>query len=329
MEIVVSGIRSTGCLHLGNYFGAVINFLKLQNDPNYKCYFFIADLHSLTTHPSPIDFRRNTRDVLIDYLGCGLDPNKVVLYAQSDIPEITELYLLLNMVAYKGELEKVATFKDKIRKQQENINAGLLTYPVLMAADILIHKANKVPVGKDQIQHLELCRNFGNRFNFIYKTIVFPEPHPFNFDGKPITVPGFDGKGKMGKSDGNGIYLRDSDTDILKKLKKAVSGLTPTIPNAPMDESIANLFIWLNLVSSVEVINYYLEQYNNCTIRFGDLKHQLAEDIIKFISPIRSNIQSIQQDIEYQNEILQSGAKQARANAQKTLKEVREIIGID
>ncbi|MBC7425169.1 MAG: tryptophan--tRNA ligase, partial [Bacteroidia bacterium] len=154
METVVSGIRPTGMLHLGNYFGAVKNFLRMQNE--FNCYFFIADYHSLTTHPNPADLHGSVKRVLAEYIAMGLDPDKCTLFLQSDLPEIAELYLFLNMNAYMGELEKVPTFKDKVRTQPENVNAGLLTYPTLMAADILIHKGVKVPVGKDQEQHLEM-----------------------------------------------------------------------------------------------------------------------------------------------------------------------------
>ena len=163
METVLSGIRPTGNLHLGNYYGAVTSFIKLQEA--YKCLFFIADWHSLTTHPTPGDIQNSVRTILAEYLACGLDPEKATIYVQSDVPEVIELYLYLNMNAYLGELERVTSFKDKARKQPDNVNAGLLTYPSLMAADILIHKANKVPVGKDQEQNMEMARKFGRRFN--------------------------------------------------------------------------------------------------------------------------------------------------------------------
>ncbi len=163
METVLSGIRSTGHIHLGNYYGALKNFVKIQDD--YNCYFFIADLHSLTAHPHPEDFHANVKTVLAEYLAAGLDPEKSAIYIQSDVPEISELYVLLNMLAYKGELERTASFKEKVRKNPENVNAGLLTYPVLMASDILIHRANYVPVGKDQEQHVEMARGFAKRFN--------------------------------------------------------------------------------------------------------------------------------------------------------------------
>jgi tryptophanyl-tRNA synthetase len=328
MEIVVSGIRSTGCLHLGNYFGAVNNFLQMQDDKNYYCNFFIADLHALTTHPTPTDFKRNTNDVLIDYLGCGMNPEKVTLYAQSDIPEIPQLYLLLNMLAYKGELEKVASFKDKIRKQEDNINAGLLTYPVLMAADILIHKATKVPVGEDQVQHLEMTRNFSNRFNHLYNINFFPECYPFVFSGKPIRVPGLDGNGKMGKSDGNGIYLRDEPDVIRKKVMKAVTDAGPTVPNSVMPDAVKNIFTLLKLVAAADTVTHFEAKYNDCSIRYGDLKKQLAEDIINYTAPIRSRINDIIADKSYQEKVLKTGAEKARESASKTLHEVRKIMGM-
>jgi tryptophanyl-tRNA synthetase len=177
MERVVSGIRPTGKLHLGNYFGAVRNFLKMQNECD--SFFFIADYHSLTTHPNPVDLHQSVKHVLAEYIALGLDPNKCTLYLQSDLPQTAELYLFLNMNAYLGELERVTSFKEKIRNQPNNINAGLLTYPVLMAADILLHKGEKVPVGKDQEQHLEMARTFGNRFNRLYIRLnTFPSHKP-------------------------------------------------------------------------------------------------------------------------------------------------------
>src|SRR5574344_1488559 len=222
MDTVLSGIRPTGNLHLGNYFGALKNFITMQNE--YNCYFFIADLHSLTTHPTPSDIQGNVRQILAEYLAAGLDPEKATLYIQSDVKEVIELYLYLNMNAYIGELERCTSFKDKIRQQPQNVNAGLLTYPTLMAADILIHRATKVPVGKDQEQHLEMTRTFASRFNSMYQQEVFPEPYAFSFSDKLVKVPGLDGKGKMGKSEGeaNAVYLSDSPEVIRKKVMRAV-----------------------------------------------------------------------------------------------------------
>lgn len=325
METVLSGIRSTGNLHLGNYLGAVQNFVKMQND--YNCYFFIADYHSLTTHPTPENLHNSVRQVLVEYLAAGIDPEKSTLYIQSDVPEITELYLLLNMNAYMGELARTTTFKEKARQQPENVNAGLLTYPVLMAADIIIHNADKVPVGKDQEQNLEMARRFARRFNNMYSVEYFKEPQAFNFGKELIKIPGLDGSGKMGKSEGNGIYLADEASVIRKKVMRALTDSGPTEKNSEMPESIQNLFTIMKVVSTPDTVKFFEEQYANCEIRYGDLKKQLAEDVIKMLAPINQKIKEIDADSEYLSKVAKMGAEKARENASKTLKDVKEIIG--
>ncbi len=327
-EIVVSGIRSTGFLHLGNYFGAMRNYVKMQDE--YNCYFFVADYHSLTTHPDPKDLRGNVYRVVAENVACGLDPGKVALYAQSDVPEIPELYLMMNMLAYKGELEKVPTFKDKVRQQPENVNAGLLTYPVLMTADIIIHKAVKVPVGKDQEQHIEMARNFVNRFNNRYGEL-FPEPYPFNYSSELIKVPSLDGTGKMSKSENENatLYLADEDDVIRKKVMKAKTDAGPTEHNSEMPEYIQNLFLLMGLVSSPDVVDTYKKAFNECTIRYGDMKKQLAEDMVQFIAPIRERTKELQADEGKIRKILREGAEKARASASVTIAEARKLIGIN
>lgn len=327
MDTVLSGIRPTGNLHLGNYFGAVKNFVKMQEENN--CFFFIADYHSLTTHPKPADLHGNVKQVLAEYLAAGLDPEKSTLYIQSDLPEIAELYLFLNMNAYLGELERVTTFKEKARKQPENVNAGLLTYPTLMAADIIIHKADKVPVGKDQEQNLEMARTFARRFNRMYDKDYFPIPQAFNFGEQLVKIPGLDGSGKMGKSEGEGnaIFLADDPKTIRKKVMRAVSDSGPTEPNQTKPEAIGNLFQLLSVVSKPDVVQHFDEAYNSCNIRYGDLKKQLAEDIIIFTEPIREKILSLKGDDAAISKAAKIGAEKARASAQKTIREVREIIG--
>jgi tryptophanyl-tRNA synthetase len=327
-EIVVSGIRSTGYLHLGNYFGAMLNYVKMQED--YDCYFFVADYHSLTTHPDPKDLKANVFRVLAENIASGLDPEKVALYAQSDIPEIPELYLMLNMMAYKGELEKVPTFKEKVRQQPDNVNAGLLTYPVLMSADILIHRAVKVPVGKDQQQHLEMARNFAQRFNNRYGNL-FPEPQPFNFGSELVKVPSLDGEGKMSKSINVNatIYLADDDDLIRKKIMKAKTDQGPTENNSQMPDYIANLFLLMDLVSLPETSNTFKTSFNNCTIRYGDMKKQLAEDMVRFIRPIRERTKELHKDEDRLRGILKQGAEKARASASATIAEARKHIGIN
>lgn len=325
METVVSGIRPTGNLHLGNYFGAVKSFLQMQHD--YNCYFFIADWHSLTTHPHPDNIRKSVKTILAEYLACGIDPDKATIYIQSDVREVAELYLYLNMNAYLGELERVTSFKDKVRSQPNNVNAGLLTYPSLMAADIIIHKAVKVPVGKDQEQNMEMARKFARRFNNIYGVEYFPEPASFHLSEKAVKVPGLDGSGKMGKSEGNAIYLIDDEKTIKSKVMKAVTDAGPTEPNSEKPEPIANLFMMMDIVSTPDTYNFFNEKYNACEIRYGDMKKQLAEDINLFCKPIRERINDILANEDYLERIAREGAEKSAANASKTLKEVREIIG--
>lgn len=328
MERVVSGLRPTGALHLGNYFGAIKNFLLLQE--REECFFFVADWHSLTTHPKPENLKNRTEQLLIEMLACGIDPNKATVYVQSDIREISELYLYFNMLAYKGELERVATFKEKIRKHANNVNAGLLTYPVLMSVDIIIHKATKVPVGKDQEQHLEMTRNFVNRFNHLYGPL-FPEPEAYNFGKELVKIPGLDGSGKMGKSEGekNAVFLREEASSILKKVKRAVTDSGPEQPGMPVSEPIQNLFDIMKHVSEPSTLKFFEEEYAEARIRYGDLKKQLAEDIVKFTAPIREKIKELSEKPDYVREIREAGATRARASARETLDEVRKLIGID
>ncbi|HOF93737.1 MAG TPA: tryptophan--tRNA ligase [Bacteroidales bacterium] len=326
MDTVLSGIRSTGHLHLGNYFGALRNFVRMQHEN--RCFFFIADYHSLTTHPDPASLHANVKDILCEYLAVGIDPEVATIYVQSDVPETVELYLLLNMHAYMGELAKTTSFKEKARKQPENVNAGLLTYPTLMAADILQHNADKVPVGKDQEQHLELTRRFARRFNNLYKVNFFTEPQPYNFDQELVKIPGLDGSRKMGKSEGNCIFLCEDPKLIKKKVMKALTDAGPTEPHSAMPESIENLFVLLKSVSSPDTVAYFEEQWNNCSIRYGELKKQLAADIIAFTTPIRERYLDICNNDEYLHKVAVNGAEKARASAAATLREVRHIMGI-
>lgn len=327
-EIVVSGIRSTGNLHVGNYFGAMKNYVRMQDD--YTCYFFVADYHALTTHPDPALLKPNVFKVLAENIACGLDPEKVTLYVQSDIPEIPELYLMLNMMAYKGELEKTASFKEKARTQPDNVNAGLLTYPTLMAADIMIHRAHYVPVGKDQEQHLEMTRNFANRFNHRYGEL-FPEPYPFNFGQDLVKIPSLDGQGKMSKSENENatLYLSDSDDAIRKKVMKAKTDQGPTEMNSTMPDYIENLFLLMQLVSAQEVTDKFKSDFNQCAIRYGDLKKQLAEDMVSFIAPLRERTQDLIKDEPTLQRIMREGQEKSRASAAKTLEEARKRMGIN
>lgn len=350
-EIVLSGIRSTGNLHLGNYYGALRKFVNIQND--YDCNFFIADLHALTTSTDPAALHASVKSVLAEYLAAGIDPEKATIFIQSDIPEISEMYLLLNMHVGIGELMRTASFKDKARKAlgikvqegaddsdeafekqiigtetNKRVNAGLLTYPTLMAVDILIQKATKVPVGKDQLQHLELTRRFARRFNSFYGVDLFPEPTDFDFGGAPVKVPGLDGSGKMGKSEGNCIYLTDDPKVLRKKVMRATTDEGPKEPNSPMSEPVANLFTLLELTSTPDVVSHFRQAYADCSIRYGDLKKQLAEDILAVTNPIRERVADILADENYLRRVVRDGAERARARAAQTLAEVRHIMGI-
>lgn len=344
-EIVLSGIRATGNLHLGNYFGALSKFVRMQDD--YDANFFIADLHALTTHPDPRMLHSNVHNIIAEYLAAGLDPEKATIFVQSDVPEIPELYLLLNMHVGIGELMRTASFKDKARKQlgiksdsddiereiigtdsNKRVNAGLLTYPTLMAVDILIQKATKVPVGKDQEQHLELTRRFARRFNSFYGVDLFPEPQNFNFGGKPVKVPGLDGSGKMGKSEGNCIYLIDDEKTLRKKVMRAVTDEGPKEPNQPMTQPVENLMTLMELASKPETVEHFRQAYADCSIRYGDLKKQLAEDLLTITLPIRERIIELQNDEAYIGRVVKQGAERARERASKTLAEVREVMGI-
>lgn len=327
-EVVVSGIRPTGFLHLGNYFGAMRNYVRMQDE--FNCYFFVANWHALTTHPDTKALRDSVYRVIAENIACGLNPAKVALYVQSDVPEIAELYLYLNMLAYKGELEKTTTFKEKVRLQPENVNAGLLTYPVLMAADILIHRAVKVPVGKDQEQHLEMARNFAERFNFRYSE-VFPSPQAFNFDTQLVKILSLDGNGKMSKSENQmaTIYLADDDDLIRKKIMKAKTDAGPQTPNAEKPDYIANLFTLMQQVSSNDVYQKFSDDFNACNIRYGDMKKQLAEDMVNFINPIREQAAAIQQNETYLKKIIKEGADKARESAAATIAAVRSVTAMN
>jgi tryptophanyl-tRNA synthetase len=326
-EIVMSGIRPTGFLHLGNYFGAIRNYVRMQED--FECYFMVADLHSLTTHPDTRELCPNVERVLAENIACGLDPDKVALYCQSHVHETAELYLYLNMLAYKGELEKTVTFKDKVRQHPENVNAGLLTYPVLQAADIILHRAKYVPVGKDQEQHLEMARNYVNRFNHRYGE-VFPEPQAFNYNAELIKVPSLDGGGKMSKSENQmaTLYLSDDDDAIRKKVMKAKTDSGPAEMNAAKPDYIENIFGLMKLVCAEDVIAKYESDYNSCNIRYGDLKKQLGEDMVKFIGPIREKINSILPDKKYLRQVMEQGAEKANKSAHATMQLVRESMGL-
>lgn len=326
-ETVLSGIRPTGFLHLGNYFGAMRNYVSMQN--NYNCYFFVADWHSLTTHPDTQFLKQSVNRVIAENIACGLNIDVACLYVQSDVPEIAELYLLLNMLAYKGELEKTTTFKEKIKLHNQNINVGLLTYPVLQAADILIHRATKVPVGKDQEQNLEMARTFATRFNHRYGE-CFPEPHAFNYGSNLVKILSLDGNGKMSKSENENatIYLSDDAETVIKKIAKAKTDAGPQTENAAKPDYIENLFTLMQLCSPAETLDFFSTAWNNKTIRYGDFKKQLGADLATWLSPIRQQATDIQHNETLLKNIRAKGAAKAQESAKETIKIVRSLMGL-
>lgn len=225
-------------------------------------------------------------------------------------------------------------FKEKVRSQEalgKSINAGLLTYPVLMCVDIIIHRAQKVPVGKDQESHLEITRTFANRFNYMTGSSFFPEPYGFSYGNTLLRVPSLDNSGKMSKSEGNpsaSIFLKDEDKTIRQKIMRATSDSGPTVPNQTKPDAIANLFDLLRLVSSPDTVAHFDEQYNQCTIRYGDLKKQLAEDMVRCVAPLRERYQAIAADTNYLRRVVQEGGEKARISANATLQGAKELIGL-
>lgn len=320
--IIVTGIRPTGDLHLGNYFGAIKQLLSLQKQ--YKTYFFIADLHSLTTHPDTRQLAGQSAQILATMLACGLDPENVVIYLQSDVPQILELYYYLNTLAFLGELEKTPSFKEKARKQAHNLNVALLTYPVLMAADILIHQANLVPIGKDQQAHLELCRDLAHRFNTRYMELfALPEAYT-DAQIELISIRSLDGNGKMSKSENVNatIYLTDSDELIRKKIMKAKTAND----GEEQSECVNNLLQLLSLSAPQQVYAKFHQSYCEHSLRYSEFKEVLADSMIKLIGPIRQRRAELLASPNYISEVLHQGAKQARSSAEKTIQALREAI---
>ncbi|PID47776.1 MAG: tryptophan--tRNA ligase [Proteobacteria bacterium] len=332
-KIVLSGIRPTGDLHLGNWAGAVTKFLKLQEMDGYDRYYFIADLHALTTLKEAVDIRAGTLHMMRQYLACGLDPNKATIYRQSDIMEIPYLATLLGMVAGYGRLQNCTTFKDKQSSQTAKggrITAGLFNYPVLMAADILIVRADYVPVGEDQNQHLEMCREFASSMNSMFGTSL-PEPVNFEIDGdKPVRVPGLDGSGKMGKSSGGKpINLISDPKTIRKQIMSAETDFGP-VPGQPMGQAMQNLFTFMENFSSPEMVASFKARYDNGEQKFyGEMKKQIANDVIALCEPIRDryfNDPACSEEAAIQ--VLQEGAEKVRPVAKEVLADALSKMGI-
>ena len=325
-KVILSGIQATGNLTLGNYIGALKNFVKMQDE--YDSYFMIANLHALTVRRDSKELRENTLKIIATYIAAGIDPDKSCVFLQSQVPEHAELAWVLNCYTYMGELNRMTQFKDKSEKHADNINAGLFTYPVLMAADILLYNPNLVPTGQDQKQHLEITRNIAERFNNLYgETFVIPEPFIPKVGARIMGLQ--DPTSKMSKSCENpndSIFLIDTPEQITKKIKKAVTdseGLVRyDVENKP---GISNLMEIYSILEnkSLEDIEKEFEGQN-----YGVFKQKVADSIIKALEPFHKKYNELMENPKYLEEICEKGAKKASTIASKTLKEVYNKIGI-
>ena len=327
-DTIVSGIRATGKLHIGNYLGALKQFVELQDKHAGHCYFFIADLHALTTPFEPKELSRNTLEVAADYLAAGINPDKATFFLQSQVLEHAELAWIFNCLTPLGELQRMTQFKDKSSQHKQSVNGGLLTYPTLMAADILIYKPTAVPVGDDQTQHVELTRDIARKFNNRFGQ-TFPEPkthmparHASQLAGvaggrKPLRIMSLtDPTKKMSKTGDEALMLDDSGAEILRKLKKAVTA-TDTKQGSP----------------GVENLKFLLEQFGGTDqvkdfTKYGDLKNTLAKVIAEYFADFRHKKAKLLKDPIQIAEILGEGAKKAQIVAQQTLAEVKQKIGL-
>jgi tryptophanyl-tRNA synthetase len=321
-QILVSGLRASSEPHIGNYLGAIRQFIKYQDQ--HDCSFFIADLHTLTTPFEPKELRRNALEVAADYMALGLDPKKSNLYLQSQIAEHAELAWILNCITPLGELYRMTQFKDKSgSEKKESINSGLLNYPVLMAADILLYKAEIVPVGDDQVQHLELARIIARKFNNQFGK-TFPEPKAILDDESSRVMSLADPAKKMSKTGGQGILINDSPADIQKKLRKAVTATDAKGKSQGVD----NLFRLLREFGTKEQIQFFENAYQENTIKFSELKDILAEDIANYFAPFRERRKELLKNPEIIAKALADGAEKARERAQQTMLEVKKKIGL-
>lgn len=324
-KIIVSGMRPTGLLHLGNYFGALENWVKLQNE--YNCLFFVADWHALTTgYEDTSELGANIENMIIDWLSAGLDPNKVTMFLQSSLKEHAELHLLFSMITPLSWLLRCPTYKDQIAQiKDKNITTyGFLGYPCLMATDILIYKAEYVPVGEDQLPHLEMTREIARRFNYIYENI-FPEPKPLLTKAK--VLPGTDGR-KMSKSYDNTILLSDSPDEIQKKINSMITDPERIRKNDPGHPEVCTVFAFHKVFNEENVCEVE-EQCRKGKIGCVQCKRNLARIMIEYLTPIYEKRQDILNKPDYIKEIIHKGNEEAKNIAQKTMEDVRRVMGVD
>ena len=323
---LLSGIQPTGLLHLGNYLGAIKNWVKLQN--KYDSLFCIVDYHAITVPYDPKKLPKMILDLTLDYLACGIDPKKSIIFVQSDVPEHTELAWILSTVTSLGDLKRMTQFKDKSKQHAENINAGLFNYPILMAADILLYKAQVVPVGQDQLQHLELAREIARKFNKKFGN-VFPEPKPILTKAARIMSLN-DPRKKMSKSHGEKSYLalRDSPETIWQKLAPAVTDPSRVTIKDPGTPEICNLYHLHQLFSPKKQIDQVADACRNAKFGCLDCKKILWENIVKELKPIQEKRKALAANPEKIKKLLQQGAQEAKKIAQKTISEVKEKMGL-
>lgn len=319
---VLSGIRATGRLHLGNYLGAVKGMLELQENPDYETLYMVADLHTVTTPYDVEELKANRREVYLEYLACGLDPKKSIIFFQSDVPEHTELAFYFSSVATIARMQHLPTYKDKVKQNPQDNTMALLNYPLLMSADILIYKANFVPVGIDQEPHLEVAREIARKMNDKYG-LSFPEPKRFASEGEYI--PSLKGEGKMSKSvEGSFINLTDSFEEVQKKVR---SMPTATVAGGEMNAGIKALFTLADIYLS-ESVGEYKKKFEAGTLQFSDLKDSLAQAIFEKLNPIQNKRIELEANPEYIAQLIQEGARKAREIASQTVAEVKNAMGL-
>jgi len=322
MQRVFSGIQPTGNIHIGNYLGAIRNWVEMQHQ--YESLFCIVDYHAITVEYEPKKLHERVLDLAATLIASGIDPNTATLFVQSSVPEHTELTWLLTCITSIGALERMTQFKDKSERQKGGVFAGLMNYPVLMAADILIYKAELVPVGDDQIQHLELTREIARRFNSLFGEIL-PEPQPILTRAARVMALN-DPTSKMSKSiEGSYIAMDDDDDTIRKKIRRAVTDPGPQ--GGEMGPGVKNLFTLLEAFAEPEVVEQFRADYANQSLRYSDLKHTLGEAIVEAIAPIRERRAEILAKPDQLIEILNAGAERARKLARQTMAEVRDAMG--
>ena len=318
MKRVFSGTRPTGKLHLGNYLGAIQNYVKLQEE--YECVYCIVDWHALTTLTDTKDLQNNIFEMALDWLAAGIDPKRSIVFVQSHVPEVTELHLLLSMITPLSWLLRVPTFKEKAKQHPENINYGLVGYPVLQTADIVLYKAEVVPVGEDQLPHLELAREIVRRFNSLLGP-TFPEPVA-KLTNFPMVV-GLDGKDKMSKSLNNHLEISASPEEITAKLKTAVTDPARVYRKDPGHPKLCNIYRFQEHFNPT-MVTEIAEKCSTAQIGCVDCKALVSKEIIKTLEPFRQRRAELAAKPEYIREVLADGANRARVIARETLKEAKQ-----